>query len=145
MIWSRIGSGLCREFVVSSRRLCSDLDAGHHWVDRGAVLDAVNALRFRFDRASRAAFRALTAPPRSASTWLLRDGRLFDRREEGNRLWISRRFGSPLLRAQCDDRINVHCASRGNIARNKSYRSERSDRSEERYGICRCDAIQNCP
>jgi len=40
--------------------------AGHHYAKRGAVLGAVNALRYRFDRACRAAWRALTAPARSA-------------------------------------------------------------------------------
>lgn len=57
------------------RSECSHLPAGHHCVERGAVLGAVNVLRWRFDRATRAACRALTAPPRSEEIRQLRDGR----------------------------------------------------------------------
>ena len=38
------------------RDLAVDLAAGHHAFDHAAVLSAVNALRWRFDRAFRAAF-----------------------------------------------------------------------------------------
>jgi len=41
--------GLLRMVVV-------DRPSGHHAFDHAAVLDAVNALRWRFDRAFRAAF-----------------------------------------------------------------------------------------
>jgi hypothetical protein len=38
------------------RIMVDDLPDGHHAFDHAAVLDAVNALRWRFDRAFRVAF-----------------------------------------------------------------------------------------
>jgi len=49
---------------------------GHHVDQDGAVLGAVNASALRADRERECArLRALTAPPRSAVSWQLRDGR----------------------------------------------------------------------
>jgi hypothetical protein len=48
---------------------------GHHADQHGAVLGAVNATVLRTDRGGRGTrLRALTAPPRSAMSWHLRDG-----------------------------------------------------------------------